>query len=179
MPIAHDEYSPATVEHPTPALQVIRDITAQPGVMTPEGLYGPLLIGSTMHTRFIEFPAGLYCIEHALPVESMVYTVRGRWVLTSEGSRTVMPPQSLAHLPANVPKGFEIPFEEPALLLVLRAEATTAEDIWRFLLEDMQPMLQQRIHAGQLVFQLADLPADHPARLFAAQVNPSRWGGGR
>jgi len=176
MPTAHDSFTPAQIVRPTPSVQIIHDVTAQPGVATPEGLYGPLLMGAAIHTRFIEFPSGLYCIEHSLPVESMLYTVRGDWVLSTQGTRTVMRDRSLVHLPANTPKGFEVPFDRPALLLVLRGDVAEHEELWHYLLNEMRPMLQERIASGHLVFELARLPDDHPARVFAAQVNPERWG---
>ncbi len=88
-----------------------------PGICTSEGLARPLIVGETMFAHTLEMPAGLTVPEHAEPEESMVYTVRGRWVLVADGQRHTMEPGSLHWIDEGTRAGCEVPFDEPALVL--------------------------------------------------------------
>ena len=57
-----------------------------PGVVTLEGRIGPLLKGDASQAHFIEMPGDLYCHEHSHPTESLIFTVKGRWVLVQRRS---------------------------------------------------------------------------------------------
>lgn len=52
-------------------------------VDTLEGRIGPLLKGDGSQAHFIEMPPDLYCEEHSHATESLIFTVKGEWVLCS------------------------------------------------------------------------------------------------
>jgi quercetin dioxygenase-like cupin family protein len=88
-----------------------------PGIITSEGLAYPLIMGATMFAHTLEMPAGLTVPEHAEAEESMVYTVRGRWILVVDGQKHLMGPGSLHWINEGAYAGCEVPFDEPAFVL--------------------------------------------------------------
>lgn len=166
----------AKILRPTPGIQIINDITNQFGIDTLEGKIGPLIQGVASQSHFIEMPAGLYTAEHAHPTESIIYTVRGRWVLCVAGQRQVMEPGSLFWFGPEVATGYEIPFDAPAYILIFKEKRS---DSWvefvDYLQNSMQPHLVAQEASGEEVFRLQALPADHPARRFAHAVNPEKY----
>jgi pimeloyl-ACP methyl ester carboxylesterase/quercetin dioxygenase-like cupin family protein len=174
------ERDPKTQDTPdrlflAPGIQIVEDITDKrqtTGVQTLEGEIGPLLLGQDCQTHFIDMPAGMYCDEHPHSSESMIYTVRGRWVLCSRGRRQVMQPGSLFHFAAETPTGYEVPFSDDALILIFKGKRLTAkEKDFIDYLQGLATRLQREQEAG-VPYLLSDLPDDHPAIAFARQVNP-------
>ncbi|MCA9213146.1 MAG: alpha/beta hydrolase [Planctomycetales bacterium] len=158
-----------------PGIQIIENITDKrqtTGVATLEGEIGPLLLGNDCQAHFIDMPAGMYCEEHPHSNESIIFTVRGQWVLCSAGRRQVMKPGTLFHFAPNTPTGYEIPFSENALILIFKGQRLTKkeEDFINYL-RGMAKRLEQEHEAG-VPYLLSDLPADHPAIKFAKTVNP-------
>src|SRR5215203_7403689 len=96
-------------------IEIVPDIAAAPGVDTLEGRIGPLLNAERGGAHFIEVPPGAYMDEHAHPTESLIYTVRGQWVLCSGGRRWQMRTGSLFWFGDGIPTGYENPFESSAL----------------------------------------------------------------
>lgn len=143
------------------------------GVETLEGRIGPLLNGAELRAHFVELPSGAYVEERRNAGELLVYTVRGRWVLCSRERRQELKPGSLFRAAADSTTGFEVPFDSPALLLVVQARPADQDDapIMRRL-QSLQKRLERDRQAGQ-PFLLSELEADHPARRFARTVNPS------
>lgn len=115
--------------------------------------------------------AGMYCEEHPHSSESLIYTVRGKWVLCSKGRRLLMKPGTLFHFAPNTPTGYEVPFSEDAFILIFKGERLTKkeEDFINYL-KGMAGRLEREHQAG-VPYLLSDLPADHPAILFAKEVN--------
>lgn len=150
----------------------IRDAVASVGVMTHEGIFGPLLYAEKMRSFFIELQPGMFLAEHPHPTESMIYTVSGKWVLCSEGKRQVMEPGNVFHFGSNMPTGWEAPFGEPALLFVVKS--TEAGEGYAPYMQGLKEMAQdldkQRSEGG--VFYFNELPEDHAAIQFARSVNP-------
>jgi pimeloyl-ACP methyl ester carboxylesterase len=159
-----------------PGIEVIEDITDRTrtaGVDTLEGRIGPLLLGEGCQAHFIDMPAGMYLEEHPHGSESIIYTVRGRWVLCSAGRRQLMKPGSLFRFGAHLSTGYEVPFAEAAYILIFKGERSTArEKDFMDYLKGMAARLKHEQQIGHEVFLLKDLPADHPARQFARRVNP-------
>ena len=93
------------------------DTNKYPGIGTSEGFARPLIFGETMFAHSLEMPAGLVVGEHEEPEESMVYTVRGRWVLAVNGEEHLMQPGSLHWIKEGASAGCRVPFEEPALVM--------------------------------------------------------------
>ena len=158
-----------------PGIEIIADITDKAktaGVDTLEGRIGPLLLAESSQAHFIDLPAGSYTAEHPHSTESIIYTVRGRWVLCSQGRRQSMKPGSLFRFGARISTGYEVPFNENALILIFKGERFTAEDA-HFIdyLRGMATLLQRDHQKGQ-PFLLRELPVDHPARIFGREVNP-------
>lgn len=141
------------------------DLSSHRGVETLEGRIGPMLSGQGISAHFIEMPSGLYCSEHYHLTESIIFTVRGKWVLASGGHRLVMHPGSLFWFGEGVPTGYEVPFEQPALLLVFKGQANQ-EAAFRQYLVQMAEQQQKEQSAGR-PFRLSLLPDVHPARVFA------------
>lgn len=101
-------------------VRVVHDtdvVLKHPGVDTIEGWACPLIFGETMLAQSVEMPAGISVPEHPEPVECMVYTVRGHWVLSVGGEKHLMSPGSLHWLDEGAMAGCEVPFDEPALVV--------------------------------------------------------------
>lgn len=172
--ISKTDYSPAYIQHAT-GIEIIPDLKAavtSNGVLTHEGIFGPLLFGEKIRAFFIELQPGMFLSEHPHPTESLVYTVSGRWVLCSEGKRQIMEPGSVFHFGSNIPTGWEDPFNEKALLYVVKTmiDGESYEPYTKGLL-DMAKTLEEEKLTGT-VFYLNALHADHPAVLFGRKVNP-------
>lgn len=158
-----------------PGIEIIADVadrTKTAGVETLEGRIGPLLLGEKSQAHFIDMPAGMFLAEHPHSTESIIYTVRGNWVLCSQGRRQWMKPGSVYRFGANISTGYEVPFAEDACILIFKGERSTkVEKEFIDYLKGMAARLQREHEAGT-PFLLKELPADHPARKFARKVNP-------
>jgi pimeloyl-ACP methyl ester carboxylesterase len=157
-----------------PGIEIIEDITDKTrtaGIDTLEGRIGLLLLGEDAQAHFIDMPAGLYLAEHPHSTESLIYTVRGRWVLCSQGRRHLMQPGALYRFGSNISTGYEVPFSEDAYILIFKGRRTTeAEKDFVNYLKGMAERLQREHQAGT-PFLLKELPKGHPARRFAREVN--------
>lgn len=158
-----------------PGIEIVDDITdraATASVDTLEGRIGPLLLAEGCQAHFIDMPAGMFLAEHPHSTESLIYTVRGRWVLCSQGRHHLMQPGSLFRFGANIPTGYEVPFEQDAYILIFKgARSTRVEKDFIDYLQGMAARLQ-REHTNGTPFFLKELKPDHPARSFAREVNP-------
>jgi pimeloyl-ACP methyl ester carboxylesterase/quercetin dioxygenase-like cupin family protein len=165
--------TPETI-HLAPGVQIIDDIADSEqtaGVDTLEGEIGPLLLGDGCQAHFIDMPAGMYCEEHPHSSESIIYTVRGKWVLCSAGRRHLMQPGTLFRFAPNTPTGYEVPFDENAFILIFKGDRLTeSEADFIEYLEGMADRLEREHEAG-VPYLMTDLSADHPAIEFARQVN--------
>lgn len=143
-------------------------------VTTHEGIFGPLLFGSKLRAFFIVLKPGQFLAEHPHPTESIIYTVSGKWVLASEGNRRVMKPGTLIHFADNAPTGWEAPFNEDALVLVLKSR-TPDENYESTIegLEDMAAIVDRQMNEDGVAFWYDQIPVDHPARQYARNVNPN------
>ena len=152
--------------------EVLRDITAQPGVFTVEGTLVPLLSGSKIRSHLIVMHPGQYCDAHPHETESIIYTTSGRWVFctTEDGEevRTVINEGDLFRFPGGVPTGFETPFDEPATILILKSGEDTYGEMVASITETKGVLDDQ--HASGEPFFYRELPVDHPARVFALEV---------
>lgn len=171
---AKTESTPARL-HLAPGIQIVESITDQEqttSVPTLEGAIGPLLLGEDCQAHFIDMPAGMYCEEHPHSNESIIYTVRGQWVLCSQGRRQVMKPGTLFHFAPNTPTGYEVPFAENAYILIFKGQRLTkVEKDFITYLQGMAKRLEREHKAG-IPYLLSDLPPEHPAIQFAKEVNP-------
>ena len=150
----------------------IEDALKTVGVLTHEGVFGPLLYADQMRSFFIELKPGMFLSEHPHPKGSLVYTVRGKWVLASEHKRQVMEAGSLFHFGDNMPTGWEAPFAGGALLLVVKAKQKG--DAYEPFVKGIKKMKvtldKERVKGNTFYFN--ELKADHPAIIFARSVNP-------
>lgn len=153
-------------------VRIVEDILTAYGIDTLEGRVGPLLFGETGQTHFLDMPAGSYVDEHPHADEAFTLTVRGSYVLCVDGVRRLMKPGSIQWFAPDIPTGNEVPFDEPCYILVFRGavEESTAESLES--IERMKDHFVEAQNSGE-VFMLRDLPEDHPARIYAHQVNPS------
>ena len=151
----------------TECIRILDDIFDAPGVDTLEGVIGPLLAGARGGCHFIHLPPRGYCEEHAHATESLIFTVRGEWVLCSGGGRHHMRPGSLFWFGDGVATGYEVPFPEPATILIFKTHAPDPAADFVDYLEGMAAGLVADHDMG-VPFRLDELPEDHPARLFAA-----------
>jgi pimeloyl-ACP methyl ester carboxylesterase len=160
--------------HLAPGVTIIDDILDRrktAGVDTLEGFIGPLLRTPEMRAHFIDMPAGLYLNEHPHAKGSIIYTVRGRWGLSSLGRWRLMKPGSLYWFGDNIPTGFQVPFPEGAFILIFKAVSGDDDEAFVRYLQGMAANLKKEREAGT-VFRLTDLAPSHPARDFARRVNP-------
>ena len=150
-------------------LSLLDSVDDLPGVNTLEGRIGPIISGNKGSAHYITMPPGMYCSCHTHPTESIILTLKGRWVLCSEGHRHLMSEGSVFFMPPNVETGYEVPFDEPAVLYIVKFEG--AKDPEEFL--DYLQCLQQRLeeqHFNGEPFLLSELPEDHPARVFGKNL---------
>lgn len=162
----------AEIHRPAEGIQIIDDVTAQFGVDTLEGRVGPLMRGVGSQAHYIEMPPGLYLHEHPHPKEAIIYTVSGKWVMCAEGKRHLMHPGSLFWFGPDIAAGYEVPFDEPAFILIFKGELLDPpEKFVEYLETKMKPGLERESESGE-PFRLSELPEDHPARVFARSVNP-------
>ena len=139
-------------------------------VDTLEGRIGPLLKGDGSQAHFIEMPPDLYCEEHSHATESLIFTVKGEWVLCSSGRRQLMKPGSLFWFKAGTPTGYEVPFSESAFILIFKGDRDDKNN--EEFLEYLRT-LQQRLeksHGEGSPFKMSELCQDHPARIFARSL---------
>lgn len=174
--VAKSENAPAMTRlaSGTTVIDDVRNLDEMVGVTTHEGVFGPLLYGSKLRAFYILLKPGQFLSEHPHPTESIVYTVSGKWVLTSGGNRRVMEPGSLFHFADNAPTGWEAPFNDDALVLIVKTR-TPDENYAAMMegLEDMATMLDRQMKEEGMPLWFDQIPADHPAREFARSVNPN------
>ncbi len=156
----------AKVESPVAGIRIVHDITAQPGVSTLEGEIGPLLTGARGACHFINMPAGMYMDEHEHATESLIYTVRGQWVLCSSGQRFHMKAGTLFWFGDNIPTGYETPFEDGAFILIFKTAPRENDEEFIEYLKGMASRIEAE-HESGTPFLFAELPEEHPARVFA------------
>jgi quercetin dioxygenase-like cupin family protein len=161
----------AEILRPAEGIQIIDRVVDQFGVDTLEGRVGPLIQGEESQAIYLDMPAGLYCEEHPHPHESITYSVRGRWVLCTEGKRRLMEPGSLFWFGSNITTGYEVPFDEPAYILCFGCHFGGAEQFVDYLETSLQTDSIDKHEAGK-PYLLMELSDDHPARAFARSVNP-------
>ena len=152
-------------------IRILPDIEGAPGVDTLEGRIGPLLNAQRGGAHFIEVPPDAYMDDHAHPTESLIYTVRGQWVLCSRGTRWHMRAGGLFWFGDAVPTGYENPFREPALLLIFKTEEREPGYDRAALtrIEGVREKLEQE-HAAGTPFTFSELSEDHPAKVFARSL---------
>jgi len=158
-------------ERPSQGIALIEDITSPtscPGVDTPEGRIGPLLIGQGCQTYYVEVPAGSYAVEEVHPRGAIVYTAKGNWVLCSGGARHLMRPGSLFMYEDGTPVGVEVPFDESAFLLTFRDTRSIESDVQFF--TALHKFNERQEKTGGKARRLKDLPEDHPAVVFGRYV---------
>lgn len=154
--------------------RVLRDAAGQPGIETVEGRLVPLMAGDGIRSHIIVMHPGQYCWPHPHDTESLIYTITGRWVFcttddgTEDGAevRAVIGEGDLFHFVAGVPTGFETPFDETAVILILKGSGGSYEEMVVGM-EGARQSLARHAADGE-VFRLDALPEDHPARTFAS-----------
>jgi quercetin dioxygenase-like cupin family protein len=156
-----------------PGIAIVEDVAdskVNQGIDTLEGRIGPLIKGDSSKAHFIEMPGGLFCQEHSHSTESLIFTVKGQWVLCSQGRRQLMKPGTLFWFKAGTPTGYEVPFDEPAFILIFKSERDEKDD-GEFLLylQGLKRRLE-KAHAEGTPFLMSELPFDHPAREFARRL---------
>lgn len=156
-------------------VQVIDDVTnaaACPGIETVEGRIGPLLKAEECQAHYIEMLPGQFTPEHAHSTESVIFTVTGKWVLCRAGLRRIMEAGSLYHFAPNIPTGYEVPFDEPATILIFKGDRSPGNDeTFLSYLRGLRDRLKAQNDSGSPYF-LRELQPDHPARQFARKINP-------
>jgi len=65
-----------------------------------------------------------------------------------------------------VETGYEVPFDEPATLLIIKFQGPNEPDRFLTYLEELKKKLEARRESGE-PFHISDLPENHPARIFA------------
>ena len=137
-----------------------------------EGRLVPLLSGQKIRSHIIVMHSGQYCYAHPHETESIIYTVSGRWVFctTEDGEevRTVINQNDLFHFPGGVPTGFETPFDEAAVILIVKSGDESYEQMVEGMNEARDVLAQQAAEGEPFYYREVD--ADHPARVYARQV---------
>ncbi|MFB6104252.1 MAG: cupin domain-containing protein [Halobacteriaceae archaeon] len=98
-----------TVEQFADGVEIVEDVTDQPGIETLEGRIGLLVQGEDVQSHYIAMPPGMYTPEHAHETESIIFTLEGPWVLCAGGDRRVMEAGDLFWFGPGVPTGYEMP----------------------------------------------------------------------
>ena len=78
-----------------------------------------------------------------------------------------MQPGSLFWFKAETPTGYEVPFTEPAFILIFKGDRDGKDE--EGFLEYLRSlkMRLERAHEEGTPFKLSELSVDHPARIFA------------
>ena len=155
-------------------VRIIDDVLTAYGIDTLEGRVGPLLFGETGRAHFLDMPAGSYVDEHPHDDEAFTFTVRGSYVLCVDGERHLMKPGSFQWFGPGVPAGYEVPFDEPAYILIFRGVVGESPAEMLESLEKMKDKFVEMQDAGE-IFMMRDLPDGHPALQFAHEVNPEQY----
>lgn len=150
-------------------LQILDSIEKMAGVDTLEGIIGPLMSGNKGSAHFIKMHADLYCDAHSHPTESIIYTSKGQWILYAEGKRHHMKEGSLFFMPPDIETGYEVPFDEPANLLIIKFEGEKDPQEFMDYLRGLKRRLEEKHKNGE-PFKISELPSDHPAVLFANEL---------
>ncbi len=164
--------------------EILRDVANQPGLETIEGRLVPLLSAERIKSHIIVMHPGQYAAPHAHPTESIIYTISGSWVsstITEDGDelRSVVNEGDLFTFGDNVPTGYETPFDDPAVILILKGGSATREEMEEGM-RSAKAILDKESAEGE-PFSYAELDADHPAAVFAKEVtgrNPVEHFGG-
>jgi quercetin dioxygenase-like cupin family protein len=153
---------------PQDGIKIVRAIEGAPGVDTLEGRFGPLLNAERGGCHYVDIPPGAFLADHPHEHESLIYTVRGEWVLCSRATRWHMRPGDLFWFGDGIPTGYENPFEAPAYLLIFKTQPRQPgyDDAMLTRLEAMAEKLREENRQGT-PFTFAELPDDHPAKTFA------------
>lgn len=150
-----------------PGIKIVDDVTAQQGVETLEGTFGPLFAGEACQTWWIEVPPGMYMHEHPHDVESIIFTITNKWVLCVDGNRHVMKAGSVFWFGPGVATGWENPFDEPARVLTFKGQVyLPPEEQLEYLQNELKPKMEEMHQNGEPMF-LSELAEDHPARVYA------------
>ena len=72
-------------------------------------------------------------------------------------------------MPPDVETGYEVPFDEPAVLFITKFEGRKDPDEFIEYLEGLQQRLVEHHENGES-FYLSELAEDHPARIFARNL---------
>ena len=173
--VAETELTPEYIQLATnveiiPSLE--KAVKGKASQMTHEGLFGPLLFAERERAFFIELQPGMFLEEHPHSTGSIIYTVRGKWVLASEDKRHVMEAGSLFRFGDNMPTGWEAPFAEGALLLIVKTKGEGENyEAFNKGIRSMQELVDAEKKNG-VAFYYNALKADHPAIQYARSVNP-------
>ena len=76
---------------------------------------------------------------------------------------------SLFFMPPNIETGYEVPFANPATLLIIKFEGGNDPGDFLKYLEGLKSRLNERKQKGE-IFKISDLPMNHPARLFSENL---------
>ncbi len=147
-------------------IPLVNSIFDVPGTETLEGRVGAIVNGNKGAAHYIEMPPNMYCGAHKHPTESIIYTAKGKWVLCSEGQRHLMEEGSLYFMPPDVETGYEVPFDKPATILIVKFEGPNDPEAFHTRIQNMKAKLEQRKSEGT-PFSFSELSADHPANVFA------------
>lgn len=142
-------------------------------ILTHEGAFSPLLYTENNRAYLIELKPGMFLAEHPHATGSMIYTVRGKWVLASEGKRQVMEAGSLFRFGDGMPTGWEAPFGEGALLMIVK-DKESGDDYAKFNagIKSTQVEVDKDRKSGT-PYYFNELKPDHEAIKFARSVNPN------
>lgn len=146
-------------------IDIVDSIFEVPGVDTLEGKIGPILSGNKGAAHYITMPAGMFLSAHTHPTESIIYTAKGEWVLYSEGERHYMKEGSLYFMPPDVETGYEVPFDKPATILIVKFEGPNDPVKFKEYLEGMKKGLEDKHNEGE-PFMISELDENHPARKY-------------
>lgn len=158
--------------HLAEGVEIIDDVSNRPETVyvdTLEGKFGPLLACDNKRVNFIDMPAWSFCAEHTHEGGGITYTAKGNWVLCSDGKRHLMKPGSIFKFEPKMPTGYEVPFDESAVILLIGCgKQDNAEYLNR--IREMSAVLEKKHEEGE-PFLFQELPDDHPAVVFAKTVN--------
>jgi quercetin dioxygenase-like cupin family protein len=159
------------VIEPLKGIKIARSIEDAPGVETLEGRFGPILNAERGGAHYVEIPPDAFLADHPHEKESLIYTVRGEWVLCSRGKRWHMTPGTVFWFGDGIPTGYENPFKKPAYLLIFKTEKRVPgyDKTMLTRLKKMAVSLKKENREGT-PFTFTELPRDHPARAYARKV---------
>ncbi len=92
-------------------------------------------------------------------------------MLCSEGRRRILKAGTLCRIEAGIPAGYEVPFDNAALILVFRASGNASDEEQLVDYYTDLALRAKKMQGAGTVLRISRLSEGHPARIFASGLD--------